>query len=546
MNKTIQLSKIMMKMHFSWSSKSTGQKMNTAIIGVLTLLMLVIWFWFLDSIIAGLYTILSPAGLSNMILGLALLLVSILLLFTSLPSILTSFYFSDDIETYIPLPLHPYQIILGKSIGPLVSVYGFTLFGLGPVFLLYGMYSGASIGYYLIALITLLLFPIVPFILASILMMIVMRYANISKNKDRTKVFAGVFSLVFIIGINVVIRLNQDAGNVSQDVGKWLAEQEHVLWNTTKFLPNVFLATESLNGQLPLWQSLLAFIAFILITLMSATIFLLAGQKLYYHGVRGVSGGGKSRKSVDIHSSNKNLTPFWSYTRKEVKLVFRTPSFFINCVVQNLFAPIFLAIMLFLDNGIGELTDQIGTVDGKYLLIGMIGFTLFVLGTNPTATTAISREGRSWFTNLYMPVHPKTILFSKAFSAFLIQGISLVILFAVFAFVINIPLIYIILWLCLALGTSWFSNLFGVYLDAKQPKLNWSDEQQVFKARFVPLQSMLIQACGFGIFLVIVWKLPFTSVALTMGLLLLGICAAIYLTQRLLHSIAKNEFHRIQ
>lgn len=546
MNKMIQLSKIMMKMHFSWSSKSSGQKVNAAVIGALTLIMLVIWFWFLDSIIAGLHTILSPAGLSNMIIAIALLLVSILLLFTSLPSILTSFYFSDDIETYIPLPLHPYQIILGKSIGPLVSVYGLTLFGLGPVFLLYGMYSGASIGYYLTALITLLLFPIVPFIFASLLMMIVMRYANIAKNKDRTKVFAGVFSLVFIVGVNVVIRLNQDAGNVSQDAGKWLAEQEHVLWNTTKFLPNVFLATEALNGQLPLWQSLLAFIGFILITLMSVTIFLLAGQKLYYHGVRGVSGGSKSRKSVDIHSSNKNLSPFWSYTRKEVKLVFRTPSFFINCVVQNLFAPIFLAIMLFLDNGISELTAEIGSVDGKYILIGMIGFTLFVLGTNPTATTAISREGRSWFTNLYMPVHPKTILFSKAFSAFLIQGISLIILMAVFAFVINIPWIYIILWLCLALGTSWFSNLFGVYLDAKQPKLNWSDEQQVFKARFVPLQSMLIQACGFGIFLVVVWKLPFTSVATTMGLLLLGISIAIYLSQRLLRSFAKNEFHHIQ
>ncbi|QST00675.1 ABC transporter permease [Pontibacillus sp. ALD_SL1] len=543
MNKTILLSKVMMKMYFSWSAKSGGQKANTAIVGVLMIPLFVIWFWFLDSIIGGLYQVLAPVGLSPMILALALLLVSIFLLFTSLSSILTSFYFSEDIETYIPLPLHPYQIIFGKSIGPLITVYAFTLFGLAPVFLLYGLYSSASIGFYLTAIIMLLLFPIIPFILSGLLMMIVMRYANIFKNKDRTKVLAGVFSFLIIIGVNVIIRLNQDTETVSQDVGQWLAEQEHILWNTTKFLPNVFLATESLNAQLPMWQSLLSLIGFIAFTFVSVTIFLLAGQKLYYHGVRGLSGGSKGKKSIDIDS--KSRTPFWSYTWKEIKLVFRTPSFFINCVVQNLFAPIFLAIILFLDNGIGELTADIGSVDGKYILIGMLGFTLFVLGTNPTATTAISREGRSWFTNLYMPVHPKTILFSKAFSAFLIQGISLTILFPVFAFVINIPWIYMTLWLLLALGTSWFSNLFGVYLDAKQPKLDWSDEQQVFKSRFVPLQSMLIQAFGFGIYLFILWQLPFKNVAVTMALLLLGICAAIYLTQRLLHSIAKNDFHRI-
>ncbi|KGP90067.1 hypothetical protein N780_07130 [Pontibacillus chungwhensis BH030062] len=544
MNKTIQLSKVMMKMYFSWSGKSGGQKANTAIVGALSIPLFIIWFWFLDSIIGGLHQVLAPMGLSPMIVAIALLLVSIFLLFTSLSSILTSFYFSEDIETYIPLPLHPYQIIVGKSIGPLITVYGLTLFGLAPVFLLYGMYSSASIGFYLIACITLLLFPIIPFILSGLLMMIVMRYANILKNKDRTKVLAGVFSFLIIIGVNVIIRLNQDAETVSQDIGQWLAEQEHLLWNTTKFLPNVFLATESLNAQLPIWQSLLSLVGFIAFTFVSVTIFLLAGQKLYYHGVRGLSGGSKSKKSIDIDS--KSRTPFWSYTRKEIKLVFRTPSFFINCVVQNLFAPIFLAIILLLDNGMGELTAEIGSVDGKYILIGMIGFTLFILGTNPTATTAISREGRSWFTNLYMPVQPKTILFSKAFSAFLIQAISLVILFPVFAFVINIPWMYMSLWLPLALGTSWFSNLFGVYLDAKQPKLDWSDEQQVFKSRFVPLQSMLIQAFGFGIYLLILWQLPFTSVAITMGLLLLGICAAIYLTQRLLHSIAKNEFQRIQ
>ncbi|MCD5324909.1 MULTISPECIES: putative ABC transporter permease subunit [Pontibacillus] len=546
MNKTLLLSKVMMKMHFSWSTKSDGQKAGTFLVGALFIPLLLMWFWFLDSIIGGLYQVLSPAGLSPMILAISLIMVSIVLLFTSLPSILTSFFFSEDIETYIPLPMHPYQIIFGKSIGPLVTVYGFALFGLGPVFLLYGMYASASIGYFFTAIGTLLLFPIVPYVVAGLLMMVVMRYANISKNKDRTKVIAGIFSLIFIIGINIVIRLNQDPENVSKDVGQWLTNQEHTIWNTTKFIPNAFLATEGLNGQLPAWQSLLAFIGFVAFTIISAGVFLFAGQKLYYHGVRGVSGGGKGKKAVDLQRNNKTRKPFWSYTWKEIKIVFRTPSFFINCVIQNLFAPIFLAIMLFLDNGIGELTGEIGSVDGKYIILGMVGFTLFILGTNPTSTTAISREGRSWFTNLYMPIKPSTILFSKALAAFFIQGISLIILFFLFAFVIHIPLVHIILWVLLALGISWFSNLFGVYLDAKQPKLEWSDEQQVFKARFVPLQSMLIQAFCFGLFIFVLWVAPFKGTPITATLLFAGIGAAIYITQRLLYHVAINDFHKIQ
>ena len=48
-----------------------------------------------------------------------------------------------------------------------------------------------------------LLFPIVPLVLASLLMTVIMRYTNIAKNKDRGNIFIGIVSILFIVGINV-------------------------------------------------------------------------------------------------------------------------------------------------------------------------------------------------------------------------------------------------------------------------------------------------------------------------------------------------------
>ncbi|QHE51282.1 hypothetical protein [Pontibacillus sp. HMF3514] len=52
-------------------------------------------------------------------------------------------------------------------------------------------------------------------------------------------------------------------------------------------------------------------------------------------------------------------------------------------------------------------------------------------------------------------------------------------------------------------------------VDLNNPRLNWSDEQQVFKSRFAPLLTLLIQAISFGFLILVVWNLSFIAMKTT-------------------------------
>ena len=122
----------------------------------------------------------------------------------SITNILTVFYYSNDIEMLLPLPLKPAQIISAKFLTVLITQM--SSFILLPIFITYGLKSGAFITYYIYMIFIYLLFPIVPLVLASLLMTVIMRYTNIAKNKDRGNIFIGIVSILFIVGINVFLQ----------------------------------------------------------------------------------------------------------------------------------------------------------------------------------------------------------------------------------------------------------------------------------------------------------------------------------------------------
>jgi len=456
MNNTVTLFKIMLKQHFSWADKDDKQKTGIVFMIIAMIPVTLVLFWFVNSIVSGLYPILAEANLEHLIIALALMITGVATILTSIPSVLTSFYFADDLESYLSLPVKPYQILVGKTLAPFLTIYGATAIIMIPTLFIYGINDGMGLIYILFSLVTLVVFPIIPFVLASILVMFLMRFANIAKNKDRTKVFAGIASFATIIGINVLIRVNQDPENMSGDFAQWIQSQDALLWNTSKFLPNVYIATKAIESAV-WWQNLLFLIGLLIATGLSIALFMWAGQRLYFQGVQGISGGSKGKAFSGLHKKLHVRPVYWSYTLKELRIIFRTPSFFINCIVQNLFAPFFILIIMIFEQDLSAITSGISQFDSKHIILLLFGISTFVMGSNPTATSSISREGYSWFANKYMPIDPKTIIYSKALAAWLIDWVSIAVLFVLFTFLFKIPFLIIVAWLVLAAISSWFS-----------------------------------------------------------------------------------------
>ena len=57
----------------------------------------------------------------------------------SITNILTVFYYSNDIEMLLPLPLKPAQIISAKFLTVLITQYVMSSFILLPIFITYGL-----------------------------------------------------------------------------------------------------------------------------------------------------------------------------------------------------------------------------------------------------------------------------------------------------------------------------------------------------------------------------------------------------------------------
>ncbi|RWZ55266.1 ABC transporter permease [Halobacillus fulvus] len=508
MSKTWTLMKIMAKMQLSLAGKSTSEKVGYVLLTLVMLPFGALILSLLNNLISTLYDVLSPTGNENIILGLVFVSVTFLFIFLSISTVLSSFYFAEDVESFISLPFQPYQILMGKSTVPFLSLYGTNAMLLLPVLLFYGLHSEAGAAYYGLAFMIWLLTPVIPFVITAIIVMFIMRFANISKNKDRTKIVVGLLGFAFAIGINVIIRLDS-GGNAGEDMAALFMQQNGLLELITKFFPVAYFSSIALTTA----STGTAALYFLLVAGLSAgaiVLFMTIGQATYFKGVLGLSGGKRSTFNDKTLDENVKETPLlWSLVLKEVRTIMRTPTFFTQIVVQSLFFPIFLVIILFMESSgsLDQISAMLGSWDGKIVLLALFGLTIVGLGINPASFSSVSRDGKSWFNYLYLPIPARTVIGSKLLIAFALNLVSLLILALVAVFLIGIPVWPLVNWLFLSIIAAWVTSVGGLLIDLYQPKLNWTDEREVFKGRFAGLVVFAIEAVIFGGAIGILWNM---------------------------------------
>ncbi|MGP4069828.1 putative ABC transporter permease subunit [Halobacillus sp. B29] len=533
MSNAWKLMKIMVKMQLSWAGKSSSEKVGYVIMALALIPFGALILFSLNSLIGNLYNALSPTGNESVILALFFILMFVIFLVTSIGTVLSSFYFAEDVESFIALPFHPYQIVLGKSAVPFLSLYGLNALILLPVLLFYGLHSSAGLLYYLFAILLWAVTPVIPFVLLSIVLMFLMRFANISKNKDRTKIIVGMFGFIFAIGINVVIRL--DSGGDGSGTADLIREQNGLLELVTGFFPTAYFSSIALTQPGSL-TGVLYLLLMLGLSIGFAILFLTVGQKVYFKGVLGLSGGTRGHfNEKKIHKTIKQKPIIYSLWLKEMRIIFRTPAFFTQIVVQSLFFPVFLLVILFMESNtsVASLGSLLTQLDGKKLVLGLFGFTLLAVGMTPASFSSISRDGKSWFNHLHLPIAPQTVLRSKIVTAFTLNLLTIAILSFAALFLVQVSFKIWIIWLLLALVTNWVTSIGGLIIDLYSPKLDWTDEREVFKGRFIGLAMLAIEATVFGTLILILWNVSAISgiwvtsgVLLTFLIILIAACHA--------------------
>jgi ABC-2 type transport system permease protein len=524
MNKKLLILTIaLMKNGFSFPKENSKKIKQILLLVVLTLSLLPMAYGII-SFLTTTYDGLATVGEEGVLLSLGIAVSAFVIFFFGLFYTMNTFYFSDDVENLLPLPIKSSQILGAKFIIVTIFEYLTACLIFLPILIVYGVKSGGGILYYVYALLIFLTLPVIPIVLDSVIVMIIMRFTNLAKNKDAFRTISAVIAIIFGVGVSTMSQrlvLNQGAGQTQLGNNSLVAITSNI-FPASKLGALGLINHGSLSGLI--YTGL-----FIILSLLGFYLFLLLGNQLYFKGVTGVSVSSSSKKQISSEELNRKAirsSVLKSYVLKELRILFRTPAFFINCILMNFIWPILLIIPLFTQpSSVSGIRGLIGLVQ-KQGISGMVfaaffGVMLFVSSSNGIAATSISREGENIFFNKYIPVSYKTQIIAKVITGVIMGIVGMLSIGIAAVILLKLPLSLMALIGLTSLLAILFSNFVGIIIDLFNPKLHWDNEQKAVKQNLNLLLSMAICVAFGGLSIYAVIKLNLSLIQVVVSLVVI-------------------------
>lgn len=504
--KVITLTKIFLKTSFQGMEFQKQKSKNNKNIGYIILYGIL--FLYLAGLIGimsyGMIHMLASIGQEKVFLGLFFLVLVAFMLIQNIFSSLNVLYFAKDIEYLLPLPIKPREMVQAKLNTILITEYIMELIiGITPL-IIYGILTGAGILYYFAMIIILLVFPILPVLISTLIIMIIMAFSKLTKNRDKFQLITSLIAIVFIVGIQFAIG-GKDYSE--EQMVQQLLKANGMVEMITPYFVTIDPAIQALTAS----NWLGAFIEIIKIIAISAgayIIFLLAGTKLYLKGAVGslVGASKKVKKLKEKNAYRKNKVGI-SYVKKELKILIRNPIYFMQCVLPALLIPV-----VFIIAGLSGFMSQEGNVELNTLkaqiqpflenpiticvLLCILQFFSMMIYVS---ATAISRDGKNAIFVKYIPLSLYKQFIYKAIPNIIMSIIAILITLAVATYIINLPISINICIFVISFVLSVIQSYLMLLVDLKKPKLEWDTEYAVVKQNMNLMWPAILGVVNIGI-----------------------------------------------
>ena len=266
----------------------------------------------------------------------------VFVVFIGLSHLMSSLYYSSDLEQLQSYPLTPWQIMSSKVLVVYAGQLVFALFTAAPFIITLGVNLG-DVSYWLIAPVVFLLIPAVPLAVGVLLLVPIMRLTARSRRRD---LFRVLFGLVFFVFVMVFQYLNMNMAKYGPEVlMAKLMERNGLVTAAAGVYPVLKSAAWALTGE----TASRRLMGLLLYAGASAGIFNLVislSQRWFFGGVgTGVATG---RKAPISGLSNKQVSfprprsPLASIMLRDHRILVRTPNFFLTVLLNLLVLPIIL------------------------------------------------------------------------------------------------------------------------------------------------------------------------------------------------------------
>ena len=433
----------------------------------------------------------------------------ILICMQSIVSSLNMFYFSDDIEYVLPLPIKYKNLYQSKLNVLIVSEYIFeVLFFLAPL-IYFGIFMNMGILYYIKMIILLISIPAV---ICSLIAFFTVRFVGLFKNlknKDRVQYMGMIFALIIVMFVSSL-----SFGESGQGL------------TTTEILDMVLNLNESLNYKETILNKFINVFAMFLVSnetsiVISNLIKIMVIVFLFYRGItlinyktykRNISinfnNGDTSKigiskrinKKSDTGSINiKKTSTLKSYVKKEFKMLVRTPMFFMQCILPTVVLPIVLCMPFAMNINNLETLDMPPLEELKLLAMTKEGISViiiiiqFLYLMNVTQVTAVSRDNKNSIFMKHIPVSLEKQCTYKLIPGIILNIIPTIYAVLVLLFVLDFTIFDTLAVFITLLIINILESYMLILVDLKRPKINWDSETTVVKQNMNILIGYFIQ-----------------------------------------------------
>ena len=452
-----------------------------------------IYFWLIIIIIAcisyiSLESILYFNRLGEPILFLKIYLpiIATVSIFQLIMLISSVFYYSQDIKNIIYLPIKPTEIVISKFNTVIVIMYFMESLLLLIPLLMYGILIQKTIMYFIGAIISLAIFPILFTLIIGIITIILMQLSKII-NKDLLQLII-IFGLIMLLSLFVTKNIG---GIINQE--NITNIKEITINDKLKKINNNFIIINPIINLLINNNFKIIVINFsklILLNIFAFIIFIFIGTKLYLKELLIILDNKSNIKKINKKYKFKKENKIKKYIKKDIKNMIKSPTFFIQNILQYIFIAILFIIILNIffpiivqqidaDNMIEKMGLEEFKLQATLISVAIIQI-LFVFSN--LSITAISREGKNAIFMKHIPISLYKQIKIKALPQMIINTIIiLAIIIDVYFQQINIQFIYLLF----VFITSMLINIINSYLlvlvDLNKPNLNWTNQESITK-----------------------------------------------------------------
>ncbi len=424
--------------------------------------------------------------------------------------LLNELYFSEDIENILPLPVKP-EILVAAKFSSCFIVENIILF----VFLLLAVISyiyalKLPLNYVLISLIGIIFIPMIPMVFCTLLLFIII---NILKKFLKTNAIKNIgYVLLGVLIILIVYILRKLSSFNFEAYLETFAAGDHTFLKIMRYVfPPIYFFAKGLNEGSILYMLLSA-----VISLLYFGVMIIAAKYLYYDSVVGITSKDtdSKKRSNNLIKNFKVKDPAVHYFWKDIKILFRSPTFLINSVLLIFIWPIFIYLIFRIalpSYTIEFMREAIINQDQTFnirILLFVIGIPIIITSFNSLASSAFSREGKNFHFIKYIPLKYGLQWRLKYLVSFILSFIGVCMYAIPFFIIIHVPILTMLLYLLIIILGISFVSLIGLLIDSAFPKLIWDDEADSLRENyntFIAMGYSLLLftiLCGGGYYLI--------------------------------------------